>query len=155
MRGRLFVCVQFTTSNVFNFAEPGLGRTADFLPGSATPDRRSANPTLQRTAITGRLGAGGVYVAYGSGYPSRTGVVLGRVGGGSLTVGRGTSIDNVDVAPAQEGRLWVMWSDGSKLYAVRTNRAVTRVGPRVAVNRPPGSVSVSVRSARARSGRST
>ena len=120
----------------------GLSAARAFLPGSATSDRRNANPPLQRTAISGRIGADGVYVAYGTGYPSRTGVVLGRVGGAALTVGRGASIDNVDVAPAPEGRLWVVWSAGSKIYAVRTNEAATRVGPRLAVSRPPGSVSV-------------
>ena len=113
-----------------------------FLPGSASADRRSANPPLQRTAITGRLGDSGVYIAYGVGYPSRTSVALARFGGGSLTVGRGTSIDNVAIAPAPEGRLWVTWSDGPKIYAVRTNKAATRVGPRVGINRPPGSVSL-------------
>jgi hypothetical protein len=119
----------------------GLSGTTVFLPGSATADRRSANPPLQRTAITGRIG-GGVYIAYGVGYPSRTSVALLRFGGGSLTVGRGAGIENIDISPAPEGRLWIMWSDGPRIVVLRTNKAATRVGPRVAINRAPGSVSV-------------
>jgi hypothetical protein len=121
----------------------GLAGSRVFLPGSASADHRSANPPLQRTAVTGRIGAGGVYIAYGAGYPSRKSVDLLRFGASSpLVVGRGSSIENIDVAPAPEGRVWIMWSDGAKVYAVRTNRAGTPVGSRVAVKPPPGSVSL-------------
>jgi hypothetical protein len=110
-----------------------------YLPGSATANRSTANQPIQRTPITGRLGAPGVYVAYGPGYPTRRRVNLLRLGTSRpLVVGRGQSIETVNIARAPEGRLWVMWSDGTKLYAVRTNKAVTRVGERVRINRPPG-----------------
>ncbi|MGZ4388322.1 MAG: hypothetical protein ACXVZL_02970 [Gaiellaceae bacterium] len=48
----------------------------------------------------------------------------------------------VYVAAAPSGRLWVMWSAGGRLYAVRSNRAVTRFGPVTALAPPPGSSSV-------------
>jgi hypothetical protein len=114
-----------------------------YLPGSANGDRSTANQPLQRTPITGRIGSSGVFVAYGPGYPTRKRVDLLRLGAPKpLVVGRGQSIENVNIAPAPEGRLWVMWSDGTRLFAVRTNRAATRVGPRVQVAAPPGTVSL-------------
>jgi len=121
----------------------GLSGTPTYLPGSANADRSTANQPIQRTPITGRLGAGGVYVAYGPGYPTRKSVSLLRLGASKpLVAGRGSSIENVDVARAPEGRLWVMWSDGGKIYAVRTNKAATRVGGRVALTPPAGTVSI-------------
>jgi hypothetical protein len=120
----------------------GRSGSAAYLAGSATDDRNSASQPLQRTPISGRLGAPGVYVAYGPGYPSRRQVNLLRIGGSSpLVAGRGQSIENVNVSRAPEGRLWVIWSDGDAIFVVRTNKAATRVGPRVRVNRPPGAVS--------------
>jgi hypothetical protein len=121
----------------------GLAGSPQFMPGSATADRRSANPPLQRTAITGRLGASGVYIAYGAGYPSRKSVDLLRFGASKpLVLGHGSNIDNIDVAKAPQGRVWLMWSDSGKIYAVRTNKAATRVGARVAVTPPRGAVSI-------------
>ena len=47
----------------------------------------------------------------------------------------------MSIAAAPEGRLWVMWDVGGKIYATRTNHAATRVGPPSTLG-PPGSKSV-------------
>src|SRR5262245_8533912 len=92
-------------------ASTGLVGARVYLPGSANANRTTANQPLQRTPITGRIGADGVYLAYGPGYPTRSRVNLLRFGGQPLTVGRGNTIENVNIAAAPEGRLWIMWSD--------------------------------------------
>jgi len=121
----------------------GLSGSKQFMPNSASSDHRSANPPLQKTAITGRHGANGVYIAYAAGYPSQKNVDLMRFGGSQpIVVGAGNSIANVAIAPAPEGRLWIMWSDSGKIYAARTNKEVTHVGARTTVKAPPGSVSI-------------
>ena len=84
----------------------------------------SATPPGQRVAIAGRLGAGGVYVAYGT----ATSVNLLRIGGSPVVVARGTGIEKVGIAPAPEGRLWLFWSRGSEYLATRSNRRATRFG---------------------------
>jgi len=92
-----------------------------------------------RTAFVARDG-GGVFLAYCTGYPSCTRVVLWRVGTGSpLVVAAGTRIEDVNLANGPDGRLWLMWQDSSKrqVFAARTNAAATRVGAVVAVAPPP------------------
>ena len=49
-----------------------------YLPGSATDDRNSSLQPIQRTALTARLGAPGIFSAYCTGYPSCKGVSLWR-----------------------------------------------------------------------------
>jgi hypothetical protein len=96
--------------------------------------------TDQRTPITHRLGAPGVYVAYGGGYPTSKRVLLWRVGAARpMLVGTSADVEDVHVSPGPEGRLWVAWHDGQnakRIFAVRTNKAATRVGPIVRVAPP-------------------
>ena len=126
----------------------GLVGARVYLPGSANANRTTANQPIQRTPVTGRIGADGVYLAYGPGYPTRSRVNLLRFGGQPLAVGRGNSIENVNIAPAPEGRLWLMWSDRGRLsgrvaiHAVRTNRRATRVGTPTTIAPPAGTVSI-------------
>jgi hypothetical protein len=47
-------------------------------------------------------------------------------------------MQDAHVAAAPEGRLWLMWERNGTIYAVRTNKAVTRVGPRTALRSPGG-----------------
>ena len=103
-------------------AASGLVGARAAVPGS------SATPPGQRTAITGRLDAGGVYVAYGAASTASTSVNLLRVGGSPLVVARGSGIEHVGIAPAPEGRLWLFWSRGSEYLATRSNRRATRFG---------------------------
>ncbi|HSP70884.1 MAG TPA: hypothetical protein VLN26_00860 [Gaiellaceae bacterium] len=122
---------------------PSLGSTS-YLPGSATADRNSAASPVQQVGIAARIGAPGVYVAYGVGYPTWKQIALWSHSTGKTlrvaSVGAGLGLP--DVAAAPSGRLWAMWSAGGRLYAVRSNRAVTRFGPVTALAPPPGSTSV-------------
>jgi hypothetical protein len=107
-------------------------------PGSVVGDRSVGQD--QRTAIAARSTGGGVYVAYCNGYPTCKGALLWRVGAPSaLRAGSSADVEDVNVAAAPEGRLWVMWHDGQssrRILARRTNKAVTRLGP-VRTIRPP------------------
>jgi hypothetical protein len=96
----------------------------------------------QQAAIEARLGAPGVYLAYCSGYPTCKRALLWRVGGAPRVAGSGQDIEDVNIAAAPEGRLWVMWHDGrsKQLFATRSNKAATRFGPRVRI-KPPGGTS--------------
>ena len=109
------------------------------MPGSVTKGKSVG--VDQRVAISGRIGAAGVYVASCEGYPVCQKAILWRAGGGRpLRVGGGRDIEDIHVSPGPQGRLWVAWHDGrtDQILAVRTNRAATRVGPLVEVKPPPG-----------------
>ncbi len=110
-------------------------------PGSATANRANALQPLQRTPVTGRLGADGVFLAYGAGYPSFTRVNLLRVGGKPITVAKGADMRDVSVVAALQGRLWVMWDRAGKYYAARSNPSATRFGPAIKIKPPPKTVS--------------
>ena len=105
-------------------------------PGSVASGGQAVNPD-QRTSIVAR-GGGGLYVGYCGGYPTCTKALVWRVGTGAATVGgTGARVDDVHLAAGPNGRIWVTWNDGSKLYVRRSNKAVTKFGPVVRVN-PPG-----------------
>ena len=108
------------------------------VPGSAT--KGQAIGVDQRVAITSRLGASGVYVAACQGYPVCTKALLWRAGGKTLTVGQSPDIEDLHTSAGPDGRVWVAWHDGraKRIFAVRTNRAATRVGPLVEVKPPAG-----------------
>lgn len=112
-------------------------------PGSAVaPDADG-----HRQGITARLGAPGVYLAYCAGgagstfchsvdlwkYGAVQPLVIARAPNAVTHAGR-----RVSAAPGPKGRLWVMWTRGRRIYASRTNRAVTRSGPVVSIAPPPG-----------------
>jgi hypothetical protein len=106
-------------------------------PGSAKGDNAVGQDG--RTAITARLGAPGVYVAYCSGYPSCKSVLVWRQGGGVLNAGGSPDVEDVAIAAAPEGRIWVTWHDGQnarRILARRSNKAVTRFGPTLVVVPP-------------------
>lgn len=93
----------------------------------------------QGVAVAGRTG-GGVWAAYGSGYPSAHRLVLWNVQTGrTLTLPRPAgAIQYVGLSAAPGGRLWVFWIEGATVYAVRTNPAVTKFGVVRAVGAPGG-----------------
>ncbi|HEY1593748.1 MAG TPA: hypothetical protein VGF74_00015 [Thermoleophilaceae bacterium] len=86
---------------------------SQILPGTAN---------AQASGLAGRIGTGGVYVAWTNGKT----IKLTRVGGGTRTLARGLfSFAKVFAAPG--GRLWVAWGDTNDgLYITRSNAAVTR-----------------------------
>ena len=94
--------------------------------GSSSGDGTQAVRPGQRTALTGRIGAGGVYLAYGAGYPAFGTVQLLRIGRPPVAVARSTEVDHVGIAPGPGGRLWLFWSTGEGYAATRSNRAATR-----------------------------
>ncbi len=116
---------------------PGVGKRL-LVPGSAT--KGQALGVDQRVAITARIGGPGVYVAVCQGYPVCTKALLWRVGGKALTVGKSPDVEDIHTSAGPDGRVWVAWHDGrtKQIFAVRTNKAATRVGPRVEVKTPPG-----------------
>jgi hypothetical protein len=90
-----------------------------------------------RTSITGRIGAGGVYLFYGQGYPTFDTLALWKVDSAQPhLVVRAAGNEHANVAAAPNGRLWLMWEQSETIYATRTNPAATRIG---AVNtlKPP------------------
>ena len=110
-----------------------------FVPDSATPDRNSSISLDQRMAIAARIGAPGVYVAYGAGYPTFTTVNLWRQGSADpFVIAQAAGARHVNISAGPEGRLWVMWQRNRRVYATRSNRAATRFGAIVEVAPPAG-----------------
>jgi len=117
-------------------ASPGLyvnaiGRTGPqgdrrLAPGSAT-GKNSIYPG-NRTSITGRIGAGGVYLFYGQGYPAFKTLALWRVDTAKPVVIRADRNEHANVAAAPDGRLWLTWEQNGVIYATRTNKSGTRLG---------------------------
>jgi hypothetical protein len=113
------------------------------MPGSTTifNGAPNSNQQLTRTPIAARVG-GGVYVAYGGGYPTRDKVLLWRIADTkSAVVGTSAHDHTVSLAADPDGRIWVFWIDnGSQptVFARRSNKSVTAFGPAVAVGHPPG-----------------
>lgn len=96
-----------------------------------------------RTPLVARAG-GGVYLAYCSGYPSCTQVLLWRIGGAPRLIAKGPDIEDVNLTRGPDGRLWVIWQDGTRrqFYAARTNKPATKVGAIVTVPPPPGTSAI-------------
>jgi hypothetical protein len=112
-------------------------------PGSASADGRSALATGYRTPVTSRMGASGVYLVYGAGYPTFLKVDVLRFGSAKPSIqipAEGALGANVAAAP--QGRLWIFWKRANVIYATRTNRAVTRVEPISAIAPPAGTDTV-------------
>jgi hypothetical protein len=93
--------------------------------------------------------SGVFYVAYATGYPALNRIRLWRVGAGSTTTlakvpGIGAQA-TATVAAAPDGRLWVIWirdvNDTPRVFAVRSNKTVTRFGAIVDAGAPPGAAS--------------
>ena len=114
-----------------------------YAPGSASKGRVAAVPPGERVAISARLGAGGVYVAYGVGYPAVKGVALWPVGAPRAVLRLpAAGATDVALAAAPDGRLWLAWARNGTSYVTRTNRAATRVEPVRAISSPPRTTSI-------------
>jgi hypothetical protein len=107
-------------------------------PGSRAANKSSLPPS-HRAAITGRIGAPGVFYVYGRGYPTYETLAVWRVGSSRpQLVLPASRMQDAHVATAPEGRLWLMWERNGTIYVTRTNKAVTRVGPQTALRSPGG-----------------
>jgi hypothetical protein len=95
-----------------------------------------------RTSLTGRIGAGGVYLFYGQGYPTFKTLALWKVDTAKpQLVIKADRNEHANVAAAPEGRLWLMWEQNGTIYAARTNRSASRLGAVNAI-RPPSGASI-------------
>jgi hypothetical protein len=109
-------------------------------PGSVT-NRGSIYPG-NRASLTGRIGAGGVFLFFGQGYPTFKTLALWKVDTARpQIVVKADRNEHANVAAAPDGRLWLMWEVNGTIFATRTNRTATRAG---AVNalKAPGSRTV-------------
>ena len=118
-------------------AAPGLYVNA-IGPGGPQGGRRLAQGSVvgkssvypgNRTSLTGRIGAGGVYLFFGQGYPTFKTLALWKVDTAKpQIVLKADRNEHANVAAAPDGRLWLMWEQNGTIYAARTNRSATRVG---------------------------
>jgi hypothetical protein len=105
-----------------------------------TAPNSGAAESQTRVGLTARIGAPGVYVAYGSGTNQFLATpVLWRVGDSrALVVDKTVGAQSTTIAAAPGGRLWVFWYHGTSLFVTRTNPAATRVGAVVRYSAPEG-----------------
>jgi hypothetical protein len=79
--------------------------------------------------LTGRIGAGGVYLFFGQGYPTFKTLALWKVDTAKRQVVlKADRNEHANVAAAPDGRLWLMWEQNGTIYAARTNKAASKVG---------------------------
>jgi hypothetical protein len=93
-----------------------------------------SNLTDYNNAISGRIGAPGVFVAFADGKAAR----LYRYGGSSKTLATG-AFNSATVCTGPEGRLWVAWGgNAGGLFVTRSNRAVSAFEPVQKLSLPQG-----------------
>ena len=91
-----------------------------------------------RSPLTGRIGRAGVFLLFGQGYPTFKTLAVWRVDSAKpQLVLEADRNEHANVAAAPEGRLWLMWEQSGTIFATRTNRAATKVGPASKL-KPPG-----------------
>jgi len=91
-----------------------------------------------RSALTGRIGAAGVFLVFGQGYPTFRTLALWRVDSAKpQIVLKADRNEHANIAAAPEGRLWLMWEESGTIFVARTNKAATKVGPASKL-KPPG-----------------
>jgi hypothetical protein len=111
-------------------------------PGSATTNdygTNSISPT-QRVAMAARAG-GGVYVAYGIGYPTVTAVRIWQVGTPRfMDVPGSGDAAAISLAADPAGRLWVTFGQKDRIKVVHTNTSATALGTVGSWGAPRGTV---------------
>ena len=131
------------------------------MPGSTVKQNGAAYlicPIVDyRIGLTARQG-GGVYTAVftrGGVQPTDSRVVVWRVGDGVLlNAVRSPSVrENVSLAADADGHVWVGWTEGTTLYASRSNKAGTHFGPLVSAKAPAGQAESTVLNLSAQSDR--
>ena len=105
-----------------------------------TAPNSAAAWTGQRVSLSSRIGAGGVYVAYGSGNNEFDATpAWWRVGAAKAKVVKGQrDAEHTGLAPAPGGRLWIYWNRHGRLYAMRTNKKASKAGAIVSIKPPKG-----------------
>ena len=109
-----------------------------------TVPKSAAAWTGQRVSISSRIGAGGVYVAYGSGSNEFDALpAWWRVGAAKPIVIKGQrDAEHTGLAPAPGGRLWIYWNRHGRLYAARTDKQAKKLGAIVSVKPPKGTSAI-------------
>jgi hypothetical protein len=110
--------------------------------GLVSAPNGGATQTQDRVALTGRLGGKpGVYLAYTTGTNQFSGrPALWKVGDPTAKVIAGQKGgQNIGIAPAPEGRLWLFWIRNGRVLATRTNKDATQFGANVSIKPPKGS----------------
>lgn len=117
---------------------PALGdelRLPSVASSSAFLSRSTRLPAAARTT-------GGVYTAYCETYPTCTRLRVAASSGPSLsraTGPKGANPSEVWTAAAPFGRMWLAWGDNNQgIFAVRSNRALTRWSPVIRITPPTG-----------------
>jgi hypothetical protein len=133
----------------WNFLRTGPNALQVQRSGAAPQDAPDSAATWlqQRIGLSGRIGAGGVYAAYGSGTnPFDARPALWRVGDAAPRVIRQPrDAEHTTLAPAPGGRMWVAWEGkdrGKRIFATRTNAAATRFGAIVSIRPPKGTETI-------------
>jgi hypothetical protein len=109
---------------------PELGSPVAAPERASTAAEGSVAPN-QRMALVTRTGTDEIYLAYCSGYPSCTEVLVWQVGSdGPVIVAEGQDVEKVALATDPDGRLWVLWQDvtAGSLMASRSNEDATEFG---------------------------
>ena len=114
-----------------------LGETLK-LPGSTTKYGGAQEFDMKgsRVPVTGRPGGAGVFVAYPTGYPTTTKVLLWRLTASGITasvIAKGSAAKGqAAVAAGADGRIWVVWSQANglrpRIYVRRSNPGATSFG---------------------------
>lgn len=119
-------------TGLFARAVKPLGSKAQLAPGSQAAGR------TQRLPLTARLGVPGVYLAYLAGPAVAREVKLWNVRGGeALTIAKAPGARHVWLAPAPDGRLWILWMNGNgTVSAVRSNKALLRFSKPYTLGKP-------------------
>lgn len=111
---------------------------------SMVPPGAGAAETSIRTAISGRIGEGGVFVAYLFGsneFLSVPAVV--RTGSSTATkLPSASGARMIGLSPAPEGKMWFSWMRKNVLFASRSNKDVTKFGAVVKVKPPKGTSTI-------------
>lgn len=104
----------------------------------------AAAETSTRTAISGRIGAAGVYLAYlfGDNQFLSVPAVVQVGGGGAKKLPSASGARMIGLAPAPEGKMWFSWMRKNVLYATRSNKDVTKFGAVVKVKPPAGTSAI-------------
>ncbi len=108
-----------------------------FAKGAPVTIPNSTPYLLHQVGITGRLGAPGVFVAYGRGTnPYMADPSVYRVDTGQATRLTKKDGEKTSIAAAPGGRLWAFWKNEGTVYATRSNHAATNWGKIVSVKAP-------------------
>lgn len=92
-----------------------------------------------RVGITGRIGAPGVVIAYTQGTSEFLGdPAVFRVDSGKATKLTRKNGEQIGIAAAPAGRLWVFWKKGNTVFARRSNKAATKFGATRSIKAPGG-----------------